>query len=215
MWNSWSNKMLNQPLTFFTRTDGRLKTKWICHYCNKADHIKPCCFKYLVDLILKKVKKRAPIRQELMVKKIMRCGYNSANHIEQSSWYFDSGYSGHMTGDEKFLINLKESKTQSITFGDGVKGRFVGNGTRNMKGLPQLENVLLVDGLKANLMSISQLCDKYHHVEFTQKECQVFDRGNKCVMEERRSSNNCYLIGLGQQTSQTTSMISKSDEMNL
>lgn len=51
-----------------------------------------------------------------------------------------------------------------------------------MKGLSQLDNVFLVDGLKANLISISQLCEKDPHVKLTQRACQVFDRSNKCVV---------------------------------
>lgn len=51
-------------------------------------------------------------------------------------------------------------------------------------------------------------------MEFTKEGCQVFDRSNKCVMEGRRLSNNCYLLGVGETTSPTTCMISKSDDMN-
>ena len=42
-----------------------------------------------------------------------------------------------------------------MTFGDGEKGRVVGKRILNVKGLPQLVNVLLVNGLKAKLISIS------------------------------------------------------------
>jgi len=37
--------------------------------------------------------------------------------------------------------------------------------------LPRLVNVLLVKGLTANLISISQLCDQGLEVNFTKLEC--------------------------------------------
>ena len=35
----------------------------------------------------------------------------------------------------------------------------IGNGNLKVPGMPKLENALLVNGLKVNLISISQLCD--------------------------------------------------------
>ena len=66
----------------------------------------------------------------------------------------------------------------------------------NLSGLPNLDNVLLVDGLKANLLSISQLCDKDHFVSFTKESCRVFDKLNQLVLEGKRSKDNCYTISI-------------------
>ena len=64
-----------------------------------------------------------------------------------------------MTGDKKFLKDYKTIDVGHVTFGDGVKGRVLGKGTLDFEGLLSLKNVLHVDGLAANLISISQLCD--------------------------------------------------------
>jgi hypothetical protein len=37
---------------------------------------------------------------------------------------------------------------------------------------------------KANLLSISQICDRDRMVQFSKKECNVFDEDGKWVMEE-------------------------------
>ena len=60
--------------------------------------------------------------------------------------------------------------------------------------MPKLENDLLVDELKANLISISQLCDHDLFVKFTKNKCSVVDNSNTCVTEGERSSNNYYLL---------------------
>lgn len=46
-----------------------------------------------------------------------------------------------------------------MTFGDGAKGKIVGVGTFVVTGLLILQRVIHVEGLKANLLSVIQLCD--------------------------------------------------------
>ena len=47
----------------------------------------------------------------------------------------------------------------SVTFGDDSKGTIIGIGNIQIGASPTIENVVLVDGLKHNLLSISQFCD--------------------------------------------------------
>ncbi|MCI39982.1 gag-pol polyprotein [Trifolium medium] len=72
-----------------------------------------------------------------------------------------------MTGVEKFLVNIKSYSTSFVTFGDGAKGEIKDVGKLINSGLPKLDNVLLVKGLTANLISISQLRDQGMKVNFT------------------------------------------------
>ncbi|XP_019163199.1 PREDICTED: uncharacterized protein LOC109159553 [Ipomoea nil] len=97
-------------------------------------------------------------------------------------FYFDSGCSRHMTGNAKFLSDINTSNGE-VTFGDGVKGQVTGVGTLNVAGLPKLKKVLLVNGLHANLICISQLCDQNSNVSFTKDNCSVMDNEKHCVME--------------------------------
>lgn len=50
-----------------------------------------------------------------------------------------------------------------------------------------------MEGLKANLISVSQLCDEGLKVVFTQLECQALDTNGKVVLSGIRSGNNCYM----------------------
>ena len=47
-----------------------------------------------------------------------------------------------------------------MTFGDNGKGRIIGYGSIGNNSSSFIENVFLINGLKHNLLSISQLCDK-------------------------------------------------------
>jgi len=88
-------------------------------------------------------------------------------------WYLDSGCSRHMTGDKRKIKNLKRNDQEFVTYGDNNKGKILG--TRDVGGGDTLEikDVLLVEGLKHNLLSISQLCDKGFKVIFESDYCTI------------------------------------------
>jgi len=79
---------------------------------------------------------------------------------ENNQWYLDSGCSRHMTGNKKLFLSLEPFDGGRVTFGDNKKGKIVGVGKIGISSSHAIDNVYLVSGLKHNLLSISQLCDK-------------------------------------------------------
>ncbi|GKD42102.1 putative ribonuclease H-like domain-containing protein, partial [Tanacetum coccineum] len=74
---------------------------------------------------------------------------------------FDSGCSGHMTGNKDHLDDFEEYKGGSVTFG-GSKGYITGKGRIRVGNL-DFDSVSFVKELgHFNLFSISQICDKQH-----------------------------------------------------
>jgi hypothetical protein len=49
-----------------------------------------------------------------------------------------------------------------------------------------------VEGLKENLLSISQFCDNDLVMQFSKKECNIFDSNGKWLMGGERTADNCY-----------------------
>ena len=109
-------------------------------------------------------------------------------------WYLDSGCSRHMTGNKGLFKTLFEGKIGTVTFGDGSKSVIRGIGTVDIQGLPVFEDVWYVDGLKANLLSISQLCDNGLNVLFTKYECKILDGGGDYMCVGVRTTDNCYRL---------------------
>ena len=107
-------------------------------------------------------------------------------------WYLDSGFSRHMTGNKRLLKTLFEEKIGTVTFGDGSKSVIKGIGTVDILGLLVFEDVWYIDGLKANLLSISQICDNGLNVLFTKYECEILDGGGDYMCVGVRTANNCY-----------------------
>ena len=56
------------------------------------------------------------------------------------------------------------------------------------------EDVWFMDGLKANLLSISQICDNGLNELFTKCECEILDEGGDCICIGIRIADNCYSI---------------------
>ena len=106
-------------------------------------------------------------------------------------WYLDSGCSRHMIGNKGLFKTLFEGKIVTVTFGDESKSVIRGIGTVDILGLPVFEDVWYVDGLKANLLSISLICDNGLNVLFTKYECEILDGGGDCMCIGVRSTDNC------------------------
>ena len=80
-----------------------------------------------------------------------------------------------MTSDKNQFMELRPIDRESVTFGDNSKGQIKGIRTIGNNSSSNIENVLFVKGLKHNLLSISQLCDKGMKVIFESINCQVVD----------------------------------------
>ncbi|KAA0041515.1 gag-pol polyprotein [Cucumis melo var. makuwa] len=151
------------------------RTRRICYFCGWDGHIRQNCLNYRLltcrQLDTQQTKYLRSPRTEWHRKiHIENCkvALTSVKGLNSSDWYFDSRCSRHMTGNADFFSDLSECKARSIVFGDGEKEKIIGKGTTNRSGLPFLLDVRLVQGLVANLISITQLYDQgYQDAEVT------------------------------------------------
>ena len=78
-----------------------------------------------------------------------------------------------MTGYASKFIDISPKKSGHVTYGDNNKGRILGVEKIGTNSSTSIENVLLVDGLKHSLLSVSQLCDKGYLVSFDSHNCVI------------------------------------------
>ena len=107
-------------------------------------------------------------------------------------WYLDSGCSRHMIGNKGLFKALFEGKIGTITFGDGSKFVIRGIETVDIPGLLVFEDVWYIDGLKVNLLSISQICNNGLNVLFTKYKYEILDGGGDYMCVSVRTADNCY-----------------------
>jgi hypothetical protein len=111
-------------------------------------------------------------------------------------WYLDSGCSRHMTGDKDQFCILERKEGGVVTFGDDEKGKIIGIGKIEVTPSSYINNVLLVDSLKHNLLSISQLCDKGYKVIFESSICTVSSPSDESIKLIGHRIGNIYMIDL-------------------
>ena len=101
-----------------------------------------------------------------------------------------------MTGDKSKFLSLTPIEGGQVTFGDNSKGKVIGKGRVGKSPNLYIDNVLLVKGLKHNLLSISQFCDKGNKVTFDSNFCIVENQNDKQVKLIGKRINNIYMIDL-------------------
>ena len=79
-----------------------------------------------------------------------------------------------MTWDiNNFTTLSRYHEGDTITFRDDSKDKIIGTGNIKIDSSSLIENVVLIEGLKYNLLSISQLCDKDFKVIFDDFICDI------------------------------------------
>ena len=107
-------------------------------------------------------------------------------------WYLDNGCSRHIIGDRSLFKVFESKKGGNVTFGDGSKSQIKGKGIISQPRLPDIANVLYVEGLRVNLLSISQICDQNFMVLFSKGKCLVMNESGKKLINGVRTLDNCY-----------------------
>jgi hypothetical protein len=111
-------------------------------------------------------------------------------------WYVNNGFSKHMREDQSKFLTLKEEKGGNVTFGDNGSTRIVGKGTISLdNGKTKTPNALYVEGLKNNIISVSQMCDKGYNLTFHSKRCEIRKENlQRLVANENRTSRDVYIL---------------------
>jgi hypothetical protein len=100
-----------------------------------------------------------------------------------------------MKGDKDTFLTLKKERDGSISFGNDDSAKIIGRGivrlgNKNAKE----ENVLLVEDMKHNLLSVSQMCDQGNTLLFYSEKCQIRKEGSgqaSCYNSENSEQHIC------------------------
>ena len=89
-----------------------------------------------------------------------------------------------MTWSKSLLSSFKSKKGVIISFGNKRTGKVIGLGNSVLSELVKFLEISLVEGLKFNLLSVSQLCEQgNNHVTFTTKDVSVFSPNNELLFK--------------------------------
>ncbi|KAK2970461.1 hypothetical protein RJ640_003670 [Escallonia rubra] len=113
--------------------------------------------------------------------------------VDPNKWILDSGCSRHMTSDCSLFTHIIPKDGGLVTFGDNSNGKIIGKGKIGT-GSISFDNVSLVDGLKFNLITISQLIDSGHKVHFEGDHCMIRHASNGGTLVGKRDGNIYTLL---------------------
>ncbi|MBN8161646.1 hypothetical protein J0J28_23045 [Vibrio vulnificus] len=97
-----------------------------------------------------------------------------------------------MSGDKNLFASIQHKDQGHITFGDNKIGKIIGIGKVGKEPLPTIDNVLLVDGLMHNLLSVSQLCDMNYCLKFKSTHYLVSKKDEIAFVASRHG--NTYIV---------------------
>jgi len=120
-----------------------------------------------------------------------------------------------MTGDASKFTNLKMKQEGFVTYGDNNKGKILGKGDVGSHDSIIIKDVLLVEGLKHNLLSISLLCDKGYEVNFKPDLRLISSPITNQTLLIGKRVNNIYMFDICNIASSITCLLSKNNDSQL
>jgi hypothetical protein len=101
----------------------------------------------------------------------------------ENKWLMNFGCLRHMTRNKKWFSSLTPlSHKEYVTFGDDKKGKVIGTGIKENDYFT-LNDVTLMDKLRYNLLSVSQLVDADLDVLFHRSGSQILDSSGKLICD--------------------------------
>nr|GEZ61712.1 ribonuclease H-like domain-containing protein [Tanacetum cinerariifolium] len=132
---------------------------------------------------------------------VLRAAKGNPQQALKDKGVIDSGCSRHMTRNISYLSDFKEINRGYVAFGGNPKGGKISGKGKINTGKLDFDDVYFVKGLKFNLFSVSQMCDKKNCVLFTDTECVILSSDYKLPDENHvllrvPRENNMYNVDL-------------------
>ena len=91
---------------------------------------------------------------------------------------------------------MLQAKTGTVTFDNDNSSKILGKGTIILGNKDAAtKNVLLIENMKHNLLSVSQMCDQGHVLTFTSRDCKIQRKElGKLVATASKNPNNVYML---------------------
>ncbi|GJZ99781.1 RNA cytidine acetyltransferase 1 [Tanacetum coccineum] len=123
---------------------------------------------------------------------------DSERHIREPIWNLDSGCSRGITGGKSYLHKYVEQPGPKVVFGDNSSCITEGYGLINCGGII-FTKAAFANGLKYNLISISELCDAKYIVQFNDKQGTIFNANKEIILIAPRR-NDVYVLDMSSLT---------------
>jgi hypothetical protein len=93
-------------------------------------------------------------------------------------WYLDSECSNHMTGREDLLVDIDRNVTAKVEMETGQLVEVTAKGSlvvETKMGKKYIKEVMLVPGLKENLLSVGQMIEHGYYLVFGDHKVEIYN----------------------------------------
>nr|GEW03783.1 integrase, catalytic region, zinc finger, CCHC-type, peptidase aspartic, catalytic [Tanacetum cinerariifolium] len=151
----------------------------MCDKCALIDKHDMCVLKYVAKPIKRTVASESNKNPRNFTRKLYEL------LVEIVLFIVDFGYSKHMTGNLKLLINFVEKFLGTVKFGNDQIVPILGYGDL-VQGAVTIKRVYYVEGINHNLFSVGQFCDADLEFAFRKSTCFIRDlKGNDLLIGSR------------------------------
>ncbi|GKC68317.1 retrovirus-related pol polyprotein from transposon TNT 1-94, partial [Tanacetum coccineum] len=144
--------------------------------------------------------------------KALRSTKAESSNANRSKTPTKSGCSRHMTGVKSNLQKYVEQPGPKVVFRDDSTCTTEGYGSIKCNGIV-FTKVAFVNGLKYNLISISQLCDAKYIVQFNEKRGTIFNSNKEVIMIASRI-RDVYVLDMTSSTQESCFFAKASENLN-
>ncbi|XP_019451915.1 PREDICTED: uncharacterized protein LOC109354013 [Lupinus angustifolius] len=122
----------------------------------------------------------------------------SEDEVKDDCWYLDTCCSNHMSGHKDWFERLDENGKSRVKFADhsSINTEGVGDiSIRRKDGKSaSIKNVLYVQKMKNNMLSLGQLLEKWYEMTMADKLLNVYDCDKNLILRVPLSKNRTFKI---------------------
>ncbi|BBG97058.1 hypothetical protein Prudu_006062 [Prunus dulcis] len=122
---------------------------------------------------------------------------------DEEIWYLDSGCSNHMTGKEDLLVDINRNVTAKVEMGTGQLVDVTGKGTlvvENKVGKRYIKEIMLVPGLKENLLSVGQMIEHGYYLVFGDHKVEIYNDSSHSNLVAKAEMHLAYIASVDHST---------------
>jgi hypothetical protein len=181
---------------------GSLTDDMECYKCNKFGHVAKYCRLTIPPREPKKnINSHKQEPQRIWIRKkdqlnTEECNLDIQAQYKKHGCYVESGCSKHMRGDKDKFMTLNKERDGSFSFGKENSAIIIGKGMINIRSKDATTEIfLLVEDMKHNLLTISQMFDQGNKLVFDLEKCNIRKEGScKLVATDVRTPSNIYVL---------------------